>query len=152
MDNTKKQTLKVDLEVTGRNYLKGQLINSFEAHALIIKESVNRLHPNDEDTITILASDCGTPILEAEYQSKSIGEGEIKTNIELDLKGKALEPSRGVLLDSMSANTKLNKADAGRSTDLALEDSLKLTAKKTCDSNCASANAHYTSKITELVK
>ncbi|MBK9283057.1 MAG: hypothetical protein IPM51_01915 [Sphingobacteriaceae bacterium] len=152
MDNTKKESLKVIVEVKGKNYSKGQVINSFEADAIITKESEGRLNQNDEDTITVIASDCGTPKLEAKYQSKSIGEGAIKTNIEIELKGKTLDLTKNQLIDAIAAGAKLTKADAGRTLDKAVEDLLTLKAEKNCESNCASANAHYSTKISEIAE
>jgi hypothetical protein len=152
VNDTKKENLKILVEVSGKNYLKGQAISAFEANATITKESESRLRQNDEDSLTIRASDCGTPKLEADYHSKSIGEGEIKTNIAIDLKGKTLDLTKNQLIDAISAGAKLTKADAGRSLDKAVEDLLSLKAEKNCESNCASANSYYSTKITENTK
>ncbi|MBK9284034.1 MAG: hypothetical protein IPM51_06900 [Sphingobacteriaceae bacterium] len=152
MDNTKKEKLKVLVEVSGKNYNKGQVVSAFEANAVITKESESRLRQKDEDSITVRASDCETPKIEADYHSKSIGEGEIKTNIEIDIKGKTFDATKNQLIDAIAAGAKLTKADAGRTIDKTVEDLLSLKAEKSCDANCANANSYYTTKITETAK
>ncbi len=146
----KKENLNVTLEVKASNYENGKLKNVFGGKAQITKEYEDRASQNDEDTITIKGSDCGTSKMEADYKSIAIGKGEVKTNIELELKGQAAD-SRGGLIDAISAGAKLTKADAGRDLDKAVEDLLVLKAERSCESGCASSETTYTTKTREII-
>ena len=139
------------LEVKAANYENGKLKNVFGGKAQITKEDDGRESQNDEDTVTIRTSDCGTPKMEADYESVSIGKGEVKTDIELELKGQTAD-SRGGLIDAITAGAKLTKADAGRDLDKAIEDHLTLKAERDCNSGCANVETTYTTKITEITK
>ncbi|MDO8999828.1 MAG: hypothetical protein Q7W45_08695 [Bacteroidota bacterium] len=147
----KKENLNVVLEVKASNYENGKLKNVFGGKAQITKEDDGRTEQNDEDTVIIRTSDCGTPKMEADYQSVSIGKGEVKTNIELELNGKTAD-AKGGLIDAIAASAKLTKADAGRELDKAIEDLLVLKAERACDSGCANVETTYTTKTHEIAE
>ncbi len=146
-----KEGLKVVVELKGKNFSNGQAITAFEADAVIVKETTDRVHQNDEDSITIRATDCGGPKIEANYHSKYIGEGEVKTNVNLDVKGKHFDPIKKDLVDGFSASGKIAKTDAGRPINKAVEDWFNVKASKDCGENCASAESFYSTKINEVI-
>jgi hypothetical protein len=153
MDNTKKENLSVLLEVKAKNFNdKGLATDALEASAKLTKADAGRISQNDEDSITLLASNCGTPTLEANYNSKSLGKGETATTLELEMKGQTLDMNKNELIDAIAAGSKLTKADAGRELDKATEDWHKLKALKNCDSDCASVESYYTTKTAQLNK
>lgn len=147
----KEKNLNVVLEVKASNYENGKLKNVFGGKAQITKEDDGRTSQNDEDSVIIRTSDCGTPKMEADYQSVSIGKGEVKTDIELELKGQTAD-ARGALIDAIAAGAKLTKADAGRALDKAIEDKLALTAERDCNSGCAKVETTYTTKTREIAE
>ncbi len=151
MENGKKANLNVVLEVKATNYANGKLKTVFGGKGQITKDNAGRVSQKDEDTIKFAASDCaGT--LEAEYNSVSIGRGEVKTDVELDMKVQYADMNKGELIDAIATGSKLTKADAGRSLDTAIEDVHKLIGKRDCDAQCATIDSWYTTKNVELVK
>lgn len=150
MDNSKKENLNIVVEVKATNYENGKLKTVFGGKGQITKEDTGRVSQNDEDALTFRASDCGTPKIEVDYRSKSIGEGETKTTVEIDVKGQIPDKNKNELIDAISASSKLTKADAGRALDKAIEDYFTLKVEKSCDANCANAESYYTTKTTEI--
>jgi len=151
MDNTKKENLKIVVEVKGTNYSNGKLKSVFGGKAQITKENDDRESQNDEDTITFRGSDC-TNKIEGEYQSVSVGQGEVKTNVELELKGQTYDMSKAELIDAIAAGSKLTKADAGRALNTAIEDIHKLSVEKDCNADCATMESTYTTKTREITE
>jgi hypothetical protein len=152
MENDKvNPNLKVVVEVTGTNYSNGKLKSVFGGKGQINKFNSEREAQNDRDAITIRATDC-TPKLEAEYNSTSIGQGEVKTEVELELKGQTYDMNKAELIDAIAAGSKLTKADAGRALDAAIEDTHKLRIERSCDANCAAVDSTYETKTTEITK
>lgn len=149
--NDAKKDLKIVVEVTGTNYSNGKLKSVFGGKGQIIKESTDRKCRNDEDTIIFRASDC-TPKIEAEYKSVSIGKGEVKTDVELELRGQTFDMNKGELIDAIASGSKLTKADAGRALDTAIEDIHKLIVTKDCEADCASIESTYETKTIEIIK
>jgi hypothetical protein len=153
MDNTKKENLKIVLEVKAINFNnQGQLLDAISAGAKLTKADAGRISQNDEDTITILGSDCGNPVITADYRSTSLGKGETKTNLELDLKGQVYSKEKNQLVDGFSANSKLEKLDDGLDPNKKTEDWHRLKAEKDCKAGCANVESHYSTKTTEIAK
>lgn len=146
----KKENLKVVVEVKGTNYSNGKLKSVFGGKAQIIKDTKDRDSKNDVDTISFRGTDC-TPKIEAEYKSVSIGKGEVKTDVEIELRGQ-LADSKNELLDAIAGSAKLTKADAGRNLDTAIEDIHKVVVTKSCDADCASIESTYETKTVEIIK
>lgn len=154
MENDKlNKSLTVVVEVKGTNYSNtGKLKTVFGGKGQISKRTLEDSVRNDTDAITFRATDCGTAKIEGEYKSTSIGQGEVKTDIELDLKGQQFDMNRAELIDAIASSSKLTKADAGRSLDTAIEDLHKLIATRSCEAECANIESTYETKTVELVK
>lgn len=154
MENEKlNQSLKVIVEVNTTNYSNnGKLKTVFGGKGEISKKERDRVLGKDEDSIAFRATDCGTAKMEAEYASVAIGQGEVKTDIEFDLKGQQFDMNKGELIDAIASSSKLSKADAGRSLDTAIEDLHKLSVSRSCEAECASVESIYTTKTREIIE
>lgn len=152
MENEKLNTnLKVVVEVKAKNYdTKGVVTDAVEAGAKLTKADAGRISQSDEDSITINATNCGTPTIEANYHSVSVGKGEVKTDLEIDLKGQTRDMTRNELIDAIAASSKLTKADAGRELDKAIEDWHRLKAVKNCEATCSTVESYYSTKTKDI--
>lgn len=150
MENTIKKNLNVVIEVKATDYQNGKLKNVFGGKAQITKADTDRVSQNDEDAITFRASDCGTPKMEVDYRSTSIGQGETETAVEIDVKGQTFDMNKSELIDAIASSSKLTKADAGRALDKKIEDYFTLKAEKSCEAECANIESYYTTKTSEI--
>lgn len=148
MENKK---LKVVLDVQANNFNnKGELIDAIAAGAKLTKADAGRSGSNDEDTITILGSDCGNPVLTADYRSVRSGIGEKETEVELDLKGKIFNQEKNQLVDGFAAQSKLKTVFAGKNATEVTEEWQRLKAEKDCKAGCANVESHYNTKTREV--
>lgn len=148
-ENEKKENLKVVLEVNANNFnSKGEVIDAISAGAKLTKADAGRTSTNDEDSITIIGSDCGNAMITADYRSVSHGIGEKETTVELDLKGSTLNPEKNKLVDGFAAQSKLKTVFGGKNAEEVTEDWHRLKAEKDCKagSGCASVESYYTTK------
>lgn len=152
MENEKLNTsLKVVVEVKAKNYdTKGVVTDAVEAGAKLTKADAGRISQSDEDSITINATNCGTPTIEANYHSVSVGKGEVKTDLEIDLKGQTRDMSKNELIDAIAASAKLSKADAGRELNKSIEDWHRLKAVKNCEATCSTVESYYSTKTNDI--
>lgn len=151
MENKEKENLKIVVEVKGENYNNGKLKTVFGGKGQISMRELGRILRNDTNRLTFRGSDC-TPKIEAEYSSTSIGQGEVKTDVEIDVKAQYFDASKDKLIDGIAGSAKLTKADAGRSLDTAIEDIHKLIVTKNCEADCANIESTYETKAVEIVK
>ena len=143
----KRRVLKVVVEVKANNFnSKGELINAIEASSKLTKADAGRISQNDEDSITITGSDCGNPVLTADYRSTSHGVGEKETEVEIDLKGKIFNEEKKQIVDGFSAQSKLKTVFGGKNQNEVTEDWHRLKAEKDCKAGCAKVESHYTTK------
>jgi hypothetical protein len=146
----KKET-KIIVEVKSQNFNKeGQVVNALEAGAKLTKANAGRVAFENQDSITFHASGCGCPKVNADYTSTAIGEGEVETVVELDVKAKKLDMDRKELIDAIAANAKLTKADGGRDINQKTEDWFRLKAESNCEGDCGTSEGYYTTKTTEI--
>ena len=151
MENTKKEKLKVTVEVRANNFnSKGEVIDEIQGSAKLTKADAGRVSQNDDDSITIIGSDCGNATITADYRSVSNGIGEKETGVEIDLKGKTLNAEKNQLVDGFAAQSKLKTVFGGKSALEATEDWHRLKAEKDCKANCASVESFYNTKTTEV--
>jgi hypothetical protein len=149
--NEKKENLKVIVEVRANNFNnKGEVLDAIEASAKLTKADAGRTSINDEDTITIIGTDCGNATITADYRSVSQGLGEKETGVEIDLKGKIRNPEKGELVDGFAAQSKLKTVFGGKNALETTEDWYRLKAEKDCKANCATVESFYNTKTTEI--
>ncbi len=143
--------LKVTVELTAKNFNEdGEVLNAIEASAKLTKADAGRNAHGDEDSISINASTCDVPTVEAYYQGQSYGKGKMDTNLELDLKGKAFDVDKEELIDVMSATAKLSKEDLGKDENQLTKDWYRLKVVKNTDSECASVESNYSTRNISL--
>jgi hypothetical protein len=151
MKTTNDQNLKVTVELTAKNYNEdGNVLNAIEASAKLTKADAERSANGDEDSISINASTCDVPTIEAYYQGQSYGKGQMDTTLELDLKGKAFDVDAEELKDVMSATAKLSKEDLGKDENQLTKDWYRLKVVKNLDSECASVESNYSTRNVSL--
>jgi len=130
-----------------KNYNEeGQLLNALEASAKLTKADAGRESNVDEDAISINASTCDTPTIEAVYHGNAVGNGEVQTTLELDLKGKVFNEDKQELVDAIAAQAKLDKTNLGETDGMITQDWYRLKAVKNTESGCASVESNYSTK------
>ena len=146
----KKET-KITVEVKSQNFNKeGKVVNALEAGAKLTKADAGRVGYEDQDSLTFQASGCGCPKINADYNSTTIGEGDVKTTVEMEVKAQKLDVDKKELVDVIAANAKLTKADAGREINQKTEDWFRLKAEGSCEGDCGTSETYYTTKTTEI--
>lgn len=141
------ENLKVTVQLTATNYNEfGDVLNAIDASAKLTKADAGRESKGDEDNITINASTCDKPTIEATYTSSAHGKGEVKTTLDLDLKAKVFDDDKEELIDALSVQTKLEKTDLGQKEGFLTQDWYRLKAVKNTESGCASIESNYSTR------
>lgn len=145
--STEKNKTNVTVVLNAINFNEhGEVLNAIDASAKLTKADAGRVPNGDEDYISINASTCDTPTIEANYQGQTAGKGEVSTTLELDLKGKVFNEEQQELVNALTAKAKLVKEEQGNDEAVLTKDWYRLKAVKNTDSGCASIESNYNTK------
>lgn len=139
MQEEKKATLNIKVDVKAINYQNGNVLESQGK----LKTVFGGRDAIVEETLSFKGTDCGKATMEANYNSTSQGTCEQATDVELNIKGKILNDKKE-LIDVVEAESKLSKESAGNIGGPKAEDWLKLKLENGCEAKCATTESFYT--------